>query len=273
MRAPHNLAGVAAVQQHRVGDARRHNEAELRLRKATGDRMGQAVTYGQLGRIAIDQRRFEEAETRSLPAEPSTSSWEFGDRHSAARAYNQLGRIAQEQRRLEEAEAAYRQALDILLEFGNRHSAARTYHQLGVVAQERRRLEEAEAFYRQALDIFLEFGDRHTAATAYNQPGAVAQGAAAVREEAEASPTGRPWTSSWSSGTGTCRRHLPQSRRGCAGAAAAGGGRGRPPRQALDIFLGVRGPALRRPRLPPAPRRGCESSGGWRRPRPPTGRP
>jgi len=208
----HNLAGVAALEQHRLDEAQAHHETELQLR-ATGDRESLASTYHQLGYVAQEQRRFAEAEAnyrqaldielefgdrygatvtyhqlgivaqeqrRFAEAEASYRQaleikMELGDRHSAASTYNQLGTVAQEQRRFAEAEASYRQALDIFLEFGDRHSTGRTYHQLGTVAQDQRRFAEAEASYRQALDIKLEFGDRHSAALTYHQLGTVAQ--------------------------------------------------------------------------------------------------
>ena len=144
--------------------------------------------------------------------------------------------IAQQQGRFAEAEASYRQALDIYLEFGDRHSAARTYHQLGIVAQEQERFAEAEASYRQALDIYLEFGDRHSAASTYHQLGNVAQDAGAASPRPRPA-TGRPWTSAWSSGTGTPRpaptissASIALQQRRFAEAEASY-------RQALDIYL------------------------------------
>jgi tetratricopeptide (TPR) repeat protein len=110
----HNLAGNAAVDQHRLDDARGHHEAELQLRKAAGDRKGQGATYHQLGRVAEEQRRYEEAEASYRQA--LDIYLEFGDRHAAARIYHQLGNVAQPQTRFEEAEASYRQALGTFLE-------------------------------------------------------------------------------------------------------------------------------------------------------------
>ncbi len=169
----HNLAGVAAIEQHRLVDGRRHHETELQLLEAAGDRRGQASSYHQLGRVAQEQRRFTEAE--AFYRQALDILLEFGERHSAARGYHQLGRVAQEQQRFDEAETAYRQALEIKIEFGDRHSAGSTYCQLGQVAQEQQRFDEAETAYRQALAIFLEFGDRHSAARVYHQLGTAAQ--------------------------------------------------------------------------------------------------
>ena len=139
-------------------------------------------------------------------------------------------------------DAHYETELQLRQAAGDRRSEAVTYHQLGAVAQEQRRFADAEASYRQALDIKLEFGDRHSAASTYHQLGRVAAGAAAVRGRRGQLPPGprhqagvrrpaqrglhlpparrrsrrssggsrtprpataRPWTSTWSSVTGT----------------------------------------------------------------------
>ena len=173
LAALHNLAGVAAVQQHRLDDARKHHEAELRLKLELGDRQAAARAYHQLGVVAQAQRRFVEADEHYLQA--IGLSEEFGDRHGSARSYHQLGTVAQERRRFEEAEAHHRKALELKLEFNDRYGAARSYHQLGTVAQELRRFDEAEAHYRQGLALFLEFADLHSASRSYHQLGTVAQ--------------------------------------------------------------------------------------------------
>ncbi len=169
----HNLAGVAALQQHRLDDARRHHAAELQILEAVGDTSHRGFTYHQLGMVAQEQRQWDEAEAayrRALDIKR-----EFGDRRSAASTYHQLGIVAQEQGRWQESESAYRQALEIKQEFGDRRSAASTYHQLGIVAQKQGRWQESESAYRQALEIKQEFGDRHSAALTRQAFGTVAQ--------------------------------------------------------------------------------------------------
>jgi tetratricopeptide (TPR) repeat protein len=117
----HNLAGVAAIDQHRLDDAKAHHETELQLHQAAGRRKPQAITYHQLGTVALEQRRFAEAEAAYRQA--LDIKLESGDRHSAASTYHQLGTLALEQRRFAEAEAAYRQALDILRESDARNAS------------------------------------------------------------------------------------------------------------------------------------------------------
>jgi tetratricopeptide (TPR) repeat protein len=169
----HNLAGIAALREHRLDDAKSFHEAELRLKQACGDRWRQAMAHGQLGIVAQEQRRFEEAEASCRQA--LKIFLEEDDRHRAAAVYHQLGMIAGEQGRFGEAEASYRRALAIFLEAGDRRTAANTYHQLGMVAQKQRRFGEAEASYMQAVTIKLEFGDRHGAAGTYHELGGLAK--------------------------------------------------------------------------------------------------
>ena len=168
----HNLAGVAALQQHRFNEARSHHETELQLLEAAGEREAQGFTHHQLGMVAQEEQRFEDAEAAYRQA--LDIKLEFEDRRSAASTYGQLGNIAQVRGQLNQADDWYRKSLAIDLEFGDRHSAARTFHNLGIVAERQRHFEEAEASYRQALGIYLEYRDRYETADVHLQLGRVA---------------------------------------------------------------------------------------------------
>jgi tetratricopeptide (TPR) repeat protein len=169
----HEVAGLAAFQQHRLDAAKTHDETALRLLDIVGDRQRQGMLYGQLGNIAKEQRRFDEANTNYRKA--LDIFLDYGDQQGAGRAFHQLGMIAEDRRRFDEAETNYRKALDIKLQYGDEHSAAATYHQLGMLAQDKRRYGEANTNYRKALDIYLQYGDQHSAATVYHQLGTLAQ--------------------------------------------------------------------------------------------------
>ncbi|WP_052418739.1 tetratricopeptide repeat protein [Methanolacinia paynteri] len=132
-----------------------------------------ANIYHQLGRVAQEQRKWEQAEKCYKKALEICE--EFNDRYEQAKIYHQLGRVAQEQRKWKETEKYYKTALEIDLEFNDRHEQAKTYHQLGIVAQEQRRLKQAEKYYRKALEIDIEFNDRYEQAKIYHNIGFVAQ--------------------------------------------------------------------------------------------------
>ena len=132
-----------------------------------------AVTYHQLGMVAQEQRRFDEAEAFFNKALQIRE--DAGDFYKAADEYHQLGMVAQHQRRFDEAEAFFNKALQIFEDAGDFYNAASDYHQLGRVAQEQRRFDEAEAFFNKALQIREDAGDFYKAANAYHQLGRVAQ--------------------------------------------------------------------------------------------------
>lgn len=163
--------GIVAQEPRRLEQAERYYRQALDIKLESGDRHGAASIYGQLGVMAQQQRQFEQAEQHYRQA--LDICLERGDRHLAAITFHNLGIAAQEQRRLEQAEQHYRQALDIYLARGERHWAGITLQTLGTVAQEQRRFEQAERSYRQALDIWLERGERILAAVTYQRLGEV----------------------------------------------------------------------------------------------------
>ncbi|HEV2809888.1 MAG TPA: tetratricopeptide repeat protein [Acidimicrobiales bacterium] len=131
-----------------------------------------AVTYGQLGLVAQDRGRLDEAEQwyrRCLEIEE-----ELRDRPGTAKTYHHLGMVAHHRGRLDEAEQWYRRGLGILEGLGDRPGTAVTYHQLGLVAQDRGHLDEAEQWYGRCLGIADDLGDRPGMAKAYHQLGDVA---------------------------------------------------------------------------------------------------
>nr|WP_232541385.1 tetratricopeptide repeat protein [Nocardia bovistercoris] len=164
--------GWVAHDQRRFDEAEGHYRRALELLLELGDRRTAGRTYHQLGLVCHDLRRFDEAERHYKQA---VEVWlEFGSRHAAARTYHQLGVAAHARERLEQAEDYYRQSLELKLEFGDRPGAAVTYHQLGKLARDQRRLEQAEEHFLQSLGLKLEFGDRRGAASTYHQLGMIA---------------------------------------------------------------------------------------------------
>ncbi len=132
-----------------------------------------AVTYHQLGMVAQEQRRFDDA--IAFYNQALQIYEDAGDFYSAARDYHNLGVVAQEQRQFDDAIAFYNQALQIYEDAGDFYSAARDYHNLGAVAREQRRFDDAIAFYNQALQIYEDAGDFYSAASDYHNLGIVAQ--------------------------------------------------------------------------------------------------
>lgn len=131
-----------------------------------------AGVYHQLGRVAQEQRWFDEAIAfyhKSLQIFEDA-----GDFYSAASDYHHLGMVAQEQRRFDDAIAFYHKSLQICEDVGDFYNAAKQYHNLGYIAQEQQRFDEAIAFYHKALQILEDVGDFYKVASVYHNLGALA---------------------------------------------------------------------------------------------------
>ena len=105
----------------------------LTISEDVGDRRGIASSYHQLGILAQDRGRLEEAQewyTRSL-----TISEEVGDRSGIASSYHELGRVAIRRRKLEEAQDWYTRSLAISEKIGDRSAMAATYAQLSALTE------------------------------------------------------------------------------------------------------------------------------------------
>jgi tetratricopeptide (TPR) repeat protein len=147
----HELAGGAALGQHRLDAAERHYQKAIDGLDAAGNRRRQSALYHQLARIAHDQKHYDRAEAcycRALDIDLA-----YGDQASTAITYHQLGVLAQDEKRYDQAETSYRKALDIFLAYDDQHNAASTYGQLGALAHDQKHYDQAETSYRKALEI------------------------------------------------------------------------------------------------------------------------
>jgi tetratricopeptide (TPR) repeat protein len=115
------------------------------------DRRDQAVIWGHLGDLALEQRDYAKAQLHH------TESLEFfqalDEPKAVASAWHQLGRIAQEQNNWVEAERCYRESLAIRELLGEVIDAASTCNQLAVVARRSGRFAEAEGWLRRLLEL------------------------------------------------------------------------------------------------------------------------
>ncbi|MBE9028661.1 tetratricopeptide repeat protein [filamentous cyanobacterium LEGE 11480] len=168
-----NLLGYCYLMTKQYEKAKSTYSQELTAKNSAGDRLSQARTYHQLGRVAQELREWEQA--RAHYNQALQIKIEFNDRYEQAGTYHQLGIVAQALREFEQARTHYNQALQIKIEFNDRYEQARTYHQLGIVAQALREFEQARTHYNQALQIQIEFNDRYSQAGTYHQLGIVAQ--------------------------------------------------------------------------------------------------
>ena len=165
--------GRVALQQHQWQEAEHYYFKALQINIDFNDRHAQGLTCHQLGSVALQQRQWQEAEQYYQKA--LQIFIEFNDRYSQGHTYHQLGSVALQQRQWQEAEQYYLIALQIKIDFNDHHAQASTYHQLGSVAQEQRQWQEAEQYYLKALQIKIDFNDRYGQGSTYHQLGSVAQ--------------------------------------------------------------------------------------------------
>lgn len=154
----HNLAGIMALLEHRLEDARRHHEKELELLEASGSMLATAIAYHQLARVAEENRQYERAE--ELLGE-ALGRFKGADREDeAALSYQLLAAVQTEMQRFAEADQSFAQALAICKRTGDRLVEGRTYHSMGISAHTRGAHDDAERYYLQASEILQDFGDR-----------------------------------------------------------------------------------------------------------------
>ncbi|NUQ97011.1 MAG: tetratricopeptide repeat protein, partial [Streptomyces sp.] len=111
-----------------------------------------ASTYHQLGMVAQERGRWDEAEDRYRRA--LTISEELGDRPGTASTYHQLGMVAQERGRWDEAEDRYRRALTISEELGSRPGTALTRAQYALLAEQREQPQQALEWTIRCVALF-----------------------------------------------------------------------------------------------------------------------
>ncbi|MCX4671509.1 tetratricopeptide repeat protein [Streptomyces sp. NBC_01381] len=171
--ATYHQLGAVAQDRGRLEEAEEWYRKSLTIEEELRNRPGMATSYHQLGRVAQDRGRLEEAE--EWYRKSLTIKEELHNRPAMASTYHQLGSVAQDRGQLDEAEEWYRKSLTIKEELHNRPGKATSYHQLGRVAQDRGRLDEAEEWYRKSLTIKEELHNRPAMASTYHQLGVVTQ--------------------------------------------------------------------------------------------------
>src|SRR5213079_1546787 len=95
---------------------------ENKLIEVNNIRKLSAFIYHQLGRVAEEQRQWQQAEHYYQQA--LQIDGEFDDRYGQASTYHQLGRVAQEQGQWSQAEHYYQQALQILREYEDTYTSS-----------------------------------------------------------------------------------------------------------------------------------------------------
>lgn len=165
--------GRVAQEQRQWQQAEHYYQQALHIKIKYNHRHEQAKTYHQLGIVAQEQQQWAQAEYYYQQA--LKIFIEVKDTHWQADTNFNLGRKAVELRQWQKAEQYFQQALQIYIEYKDHHAQAETYHFLGVVARELRQWQQAEQYFQQALLIKVEYEDDYAQAGTYQQLGGVAE--------------------------------------------------------------------------------------------------
>jgi len=165
--------GCLAQQQNRFEQARECYEQSLAIKTELGDRAGKAATLHQMGILAQEQNRYEEA--RDYYTQSLAISKELRNRAFESSTLHQMGILAQHQKQFDQARECYEQSLAISRELGNRTVEAMALHEMGILVQEQNQYKQARECYEESLAISRELGDRAGEARTLHQMGQLAQ--------------------------------------------------------------------------------------------------
>ncbi len=133
-----------------VPSTQSEDEQDLAKAPDTEDPNVQAIQFYQLGMVAQEELRFDDA--IALFQKALTIFETTGDLYNAASDYHQLGIIAQRQERFDDAIALFHKALNIFAEAGDPYRASYPAMGLAEIAADQNNLDQATDYYRQAFD-------------------------------------------------------------------------------------------------------------------------
>jgi tetratricopeptide (TPR) repeat protein len=125
--------------------------------RASGEEAGQAETLENLGKVAFQALRLEEAEESHQAA--LAIRRRIGDRHGTAVSINALGLLGLRRRRLDDAAAHFTEAVEIFQQLGDRRWTALMRSNLAETLCELGRGEQAASLIEQAVADFRELDD------------------------------------------------------------------------------------------------------------------
>lgn len=118
---------------------------------------GEAISQLDLGRAAIEQKRFADAKQHTRQA--LEIFIDLYDYHSQAAAYHQLGMISQHQRNWQQSERYLRESLRILESNGDENERAKVLCQIAKGAEEQGKWSEAIPCLLRSLRTFRTADD------------------------------------------------------------------------------------------------------------------
>ncbi|MEO8752958.1 MAG: tetratricopeptide repeat protein [Casimicrobiaceae bacterium] len=152
-----NAAGALAYLLGDYGSARASHEESLAIRQTLGDRLGAAMSLGNLGIVAYFQGDYPLARARQ--EENVAISRELGDPSKLANALGNLANVALDQGDHSFAESLLQECLGIVRETGDQGRIALTLHNLAKVAYDRHDYPSALALLTESLILKRAVGN------------------------------------------------------------------------------------------------------------------
>jgi Tfp pilus assembly protein PilF len=152
----HDLADVLR-ESGLHGGAREEYEASLVVDEERGDLRNKAATLGQIGTLALEEGKLDEALTRNRAA--LALFQQLGEPAMEAVGWHQLGRVFEKAQEWEHAERHYRESARIKEEIGDVAGAAITWAALALVSEKTGKPQAAESWYRKAIEAGRAHGD------------------------------------------------------------------------------------------------------------------
>ena len=145
--------------------AKENLEKALAINIETGDRRGEAASYGNLGTVFSSLGEYDKAKENLEKA--LAINTEIRNRAGRAASYGNLGTVFGSIGEYVKAKEYHEKALAINTEIGNRAEGAADYGNLGTVCSSLGEYDKAKAYYKKALEINIEIGNKEGAATVY----------------------------------------------------------------------------------------------------------
>ncbi len=141
-------------------------ERALRLSEPLGEGVLWAIAYQELGALALEENRLEEA--RDAYQKALTLSQDLGYRRGETECLTGLGEVAGQMGQLDEAKGYYERVLSIAERCDNRHEVVRVSLHLATLALHMDELEAAQSHFEKALSIAKAVGNRKMEANIYS---------------------------------------------------------------------------------------------------------
>ena len=172
--------GRMALYEQEWKDAEGYFKKALELKRECADRDGALSTYVNLGRMSHHVKQWNDANAYYTHALEIAVELKLGDKQGGV--HQEWGEVAFDAEDWESAETHFKAAIDAYVKADDRQSQAAAWHHFGKVAQVQSHLVQASSRYQEALKLFTEEEDHHAKAVTAHQLGVVAMEQAEYKE-------------------------------------------------------------------------------------------